>query len=57
MCYIMKWPIYSRITLFFSAPKPNKPLMYGVTPTFFTIGALLKGHVDAGYPGAPIDEV
>ena len=53
----MKWSIYSRITLFFSAPKPNKPLMYGVTPTFFTIGALLRGHVDAGYPGAPIVEV
>ena len=45
------------MTLFLRAPNPNKPLMYGVTPEFFIIGDLLRGHVDAGYPGAPFREV
>ena len=44
------------MTLFFSAPNPNNPFTYGVTPTFFTIGVLARGHVDAGYPGATLSE-
>ena len=60
----MKLYIYClRSILFFRAPNPNSPLIYGVIfPSLIRYGdgagadaicSRYKGQVDAGYPGAP----